>query len=104
MHQNHHTDEPPAPWLVRGTPVGYSSGAAEQAWKAQIKSAVPLAPAAHAGDGLLADFRIAPPTAKSPGFDLDNMLDPVFSVVINGRGWFGGPPADPPMVCGREAP
>jgi hypothetical protein len=33
----------------------------------------------------LPDFRIAP-TAKSPGFDLDNMLDPVFSVVINNRG------------------
>jgi hypothetical protein len=70
--------------------VGYSSGAAEAAWKAQIMAAVPAAPAAHAGEGLTADFRIAQPTATSPGFDLDNLLDPVFSVVINGRGWFGG--------------
>jgi hypothetical protein len=103
MHRNHHADELPAPWLVRGTPVGYSSGAAEQAWKAQIMSAVPLAPAAHAGDGLLADFRVAPPTAKSPGFDLDNMLDPVFSVVINGRGWFGGHRANLRWVAARKA-
>jgi hypothetical protein len=60
------------------------------AWKAQIMSTVPVAPVTHAGDGLFADFRIAPPTAKSPGYDLDNLLDPVFSVVINSRGWFGG--------------
>jgi hypothetical protein len=76
--------------LVDGVPVGYSSGAAEVAWKAQIMAAVPAAPAAHAGEGLIADFRIAQPTATSPGFDLDNLLDPVFSVVINSRGWFGG--------------
>jgi len=71
-------------------PVGYSSGAAERAWKAQIMSAVPVAPVTHAGGGLFADFRIAPPTAKSPGYDLDNLLDPMFSVMINSRGWFGG--------------
>lgn len=53
-------------------------------------STVPAAPVTHAGHGLFADFRIAPPTAKSPGYDLDNLLDPVFSVVINSRGWFGG--------------
>jgi hypothetical protein len=90
MHWSHLADELPAPWLVRGVPVGYSSGAAERAWKIQIMSTVPAAPVTHAGHGLFADFRIAPPTAKSPGYDLDNLLDPVFSVVINSRGWFGG--------------
>jgi hypothetical protein len=70
--------------------VGYSSGAAERAWKERIMATVPAAPAAHAGGGLIADFRVTQPTATSPGFDIDNLLDPVFSVVINGRGWFGG--------------
>lgn len=102
MHRNHHAEELPASWLVSGTPAGYSSGAAEQAWKAQIMATVPVAPAAHAGDGLFADFRIAPATAKSPGFDLDNMLDPVFSVVINSRGWFGGHRANLRWVAARK--
>jgi hypothetical protein len=90
VHWSQLTEELPAPWLVEGIPVGYSSGAAERAWKGQIMATDPGAPVTHAGDGLFADFRIPPPTARSPGYDLDNLLDPVFSVVINGRGWFGG--------------
>ena len=65
-------------------------------------AAIPVAPAAHAGDGLFADFRIAPATPKSPGFDLDNLLDPVFSVVINSRGWFGGHRANLRWVAARK--
>jgi hypothetical protein len=73
-----------------GSPMGYSSGAAEQEWKAQIKAVVSAAPRTHAGTGLLASFNVLPPTSQMPGFDLDNLLDPVLSAVINGRGWFGG--------------
>ena len=83
-------DHLPVPWSVSGSPVGYSFGAAEQEWKAQIKAVVPAAPRTHAGTGLLAGFHVLPPTSRMPGFDLDNLLDPVLSAVINGRGWFGG--------------
>lgn len=66
-------------------------------------SAVPVAPVTHAGEGLYADFRIAPPTPKSPGYDLDNLLDPVFSVVINSRGWFGGRRPNLRWVAARKS-
>jgi hypothetical protein len=80
----------PARWVVRGNPVGYSSGAAEQQWKAQITAVVPAAPGSHAGTGLFAGFDMPAPTSRAPGADLDNLLDPAMSAVINGRGWFGG--------------
>jgi hypothetical protein len=80
----------PAPWAVSGSPIGYAAGPAEQEWKARIRAVVPAAPPTHAGSGLFADFRILPPTTTKPGFDLDNLLDPVLSAVINGQGWFGG--------------
>lgn len=31
-------------WAVTGSPIGYSSGPAEQEWKARIKAVVPAAP------------------------------------------------------------
>jgi len=77
-------------WAVSGRPIGYASGPAEQEWKARIKKAVPVAPRTHAGTGLFADFRILPPTTAKPGFDLDNLLDPVLSAVVTKQGWFGG--------------
>lgn len=79
----------PAPWAVSGSPIGYSS-AGEKGWRAQIMAKVPTAPQTHAGTGLFADFHIFLPTTKKPGFDLDNLLDPVFSAVITRQGWFSG--------------
>lgn len=76
-------------WTVAGRPTGYSA-AGEREWKAMLKTAIPASPVQHAGSGLLADFSIPLPTRAAPGFDLDNLLDPALSAVINGRGWFGG--------------
>jgi hypothetical protein len=85
-----HWLELPSPWIVTGKPVGYSSGVAEQEWKALIRKAVPQAKAPRAaGSGLFADFGVPQPTPQASGFDLDNLLDPVLSAVINGQGWFG---------------
>jgi hypothetical protein len=82
--------ELPSPWIVTGKPVGYSSGVAEQEWKALIRKAVPQAEAPRTADsGLFADFGVPQPTLQASGFDLDNLLDPVLSAVINGQGWFG---------------
>jgi hypothetical protein len=80
----------PTPWTVYGRPVGYSAGIAEQQWKEQIRSAVHKSPADHGGNGLFADFYVPRPTKRMPGFDLDNLLDPVLSAVVNTQRWFGG--------------
>ena len=65
-------------------------GIAEQQWKEQILSAVHKSPANHGGNGLFADFYVPRPTNRMPGFDLDNLLDPVLSAVVNAQRWFGG--------------
>jgi hypothetical protein len=76
-------------WIVPGMPASYSTGL-EAAWKETISAAVPPPGGEHSGNGLLVDISIPLPTPQAPGADLDNLLDPVFSAVINGQGWFGG--------------
>jgi hypothetical protein len=76
-------------WIVPGVPASYSTGP-EAAWKETISTAVPPPSGEHPGDGLLVDISIPLPTPQAPGADLDNLLDPVFSTVINRQGWFGG--------------
>jgi hypothetical protein len=80
----------PTRWTVYGRPVGYSMGIAEQQWKEQIRAAVHKSPANHGGNGLFADFYVPYPTSRMLGFDLDNLLDPVLSAVVNTQRWFGG--------------
>lgn len=76
-------------WIVPGMPASYSTRR-EAAWKETIRAVIPPPGGDHPGDGLLVDVSIPLPTPQAPGADLDNLLDPVFSAVINGQGWFGG--------------
>ena len=76
-------------WIVPGMPASYSTGL-EAAWMETISAAVPPSGGEHPEDGLLVDISIPLPTPQAPGADLDNLLDPVFSAVINRQGWFGG--------------
>jgi hypothetical protein len=36
------------------------------------------------------DFAVAPAIGYAEGADLDNLCEPVFSVLANRLGWFGG--------------
>lgn len=86
---------------MRGVPAGYSS-AGEREWKRRIGDNVPPAPPRHAGRGVFIDLRVPRTTAQSPGFDLDNMLDPVLSAVVNTQRWFGGRRPNLHWVAGRK--
>ena len=75
---------------VEGAPTSYSGGAPERRWKETLAAslaseAVPLRPT-----GLRLDFHLAPPVPGRRGGDLDNLLDPVLSVLCNRLGWFDG--------------
>ena len=65
-------------------------GIAEQQWKEEIRRTVHRSPGKHGGNGLFADFYVPRPTNRMAGFDLDNLLDPVLSAVVNAQRWFGG--------------
>jgi len=55
-------------------------------WKRAVLAHVPDAPAITSQTGLAIEFAIPDPHKQ----DLDNLAEPVLSVVVNQRGWFGG--------------
>ena len=53
-------------------------------------SVVPMHAGPHGEGGIFVSFGVPVPSQRAPGHDLDNLLDPVLSAVVNGQGWFGG--------------
>jgi hypothetical protein len=71
---------------VPGAPVTFAGGAREKRWKQAVEAAVPLAISDTQFTGLAINFAI--PDARKQ--DLDNLSEPVLSVVVNRLGWFAG--------------
>jgi hypothetical protein len=76
--------------FVAGRPAPFAT-AGERPWKEALAAALASssAPSAH-GSVLELDFAVAPTTGYARGADLDNLCEPVFSVLINRLGWAGG--------------
>lgn len=75
---------------IDGRPAAFAGGAPERRWRQTLQTALePHAPD-PAARGLRVSFALPPPAPGRPGADLDNMLDPLLSVLVNGVGWFGG--------------
>jgi hypothetical protein len=74
------------PWWVPGTPITFAGGEPEKAWKQLVVAHVPGAPAETTETGLALEFAV--PNSRKQ--DLDNLAEPVVSVVVNRCGWFGG--------------
>ena len=73
---------------IRGEPATFATKA-ERAWKETIRQTVPQGQSCCQRGGILLDFRVQSSHRGGQPFDIDNMCDPVFSVVINQLGWFG---------------
>jgi hypothetical protein len=75
--------------FVPGKPAPFAT-AGERPWKdaitAELGSATPDRRAAF----LELDFTVAPAIGYARGADLDNFCEPMFSVLANRLGWFGG--------------
>lgn len=74
---------------VQGQPAPFSTKG-ERPWKVQLEEQLP---APHMGGGELGislRFVIAEPTSPRFTPDLDNLCEPVFSVLVNQKRWFGG--------------
>jgi hypothetical protein len=68
---------------VKGTPAPWANSG-ETKWKNDMRRQVPDAGNASGLKGLVMEFGY-----RGRG-DLDNLCEPVFSVVVNEKGWFGG--------------
>ena len=74
---------------VAGVPSGFANGPPERRWKEAPEEA--LTPHRPDGDERALRLRfILPPVAPGRrGADLDNLIDPVLSVLVGKLGWFG---------------
>lgn len=75
---------------IDGPPAAFAGGEPERRWRQTLQSALePHAPD-PAARGLRVSFALPPPAPGRPGADLDNLLDPLLSVLVNRVGWFSG--------------
>lgn len=74
-------------WIVEGRPTPFAGGENERAWKAALAAAIPPADSALSPTGVRVHFAVVP-RHETP--DLDNLMEPVLSVLVGMRGWFGG--------------
>lgn len=84
--------ERPAPraltrWIVTGRPTPFAGGENERVWKAALAAAIPPVDLTLRPSGVRAHFAVVP-RHETP--DLDNLMEPVLSVLVGTRGWFGG--------------
>ena len=80
-------DADQAIWIP-GRPATFAT-AMEKPWKEHLLQVVSAAAPASFDRRDLA-FRLPPAMMASEGYDLDNLCDPVFTVLATRLGWFGG--------------
>jgi len=76
-------------WVVGGRPTPFAGGENERRWKAALAEQSPL-PAPEVIATTVDVGFVLGPGQDGAGCDLDNLLDPVLSVVVNRVGWAGG--------------
>ncbi len=76
-------------WWVRGRPSSFAT-ASEGAWKASIATTVPECAATHRESALRLDFVLKGPQEGPAAMDLDNLLEPTLSQLVNKLRWFKG--------------
>jgi hypothetical protein len=73
---------------VPGQPTPFANPPYEALWKQALSSHLPASQSALKGDGIALDFFLAP--GRYNRRDLDNLCEPVFSVLVNQKRWFEG--------------
>jgi hypothetical protein len=77
-------------WFVAGRPTPFAGGQNERDWKEAIARHVPASGQEPSYDAVSVEFFLSEAREGTRGSDLDNLLDPVLSVVVNRLGWCGG--------------
>src|SRR5438874_2568238 len=74
---------------VEGKPATFATKG-ERPWKDALAAAVPLPSLGGEEKGLTLDFTVASLAPNGHPLDVENLCEPVFSVLVNRVGWFGG--------------
>lgn len=74
---------------VPGIPSSYSTRK-EKPWKEALNAFLPpLSSVDVSATGVVVSFRVSGPQSGHFAVDLDNLCEPLFSVLVNKKGWFG---------------
>lgn len=76
-------------FYVNGEPSSFST-AREKPWKMNLEQQIPSGDKNGFEKGVIIDFHLESMTVNGQYFDVDNLCEPVFSVLINNKGWFNG--------------
>lgn len=74
-------------YLIPGTPATYAT-AGEKPWKIQLEQNIPRYPSESCFSGIKMQFVLPTPAPHGMPLDVDNLCEPVFSIVVNKLGWF----------------
>jgi len=74
---------------VPGNPAPFATQG-EKPWKEALLLHLPQCPERLCARGLVIEFYLADLAPRGHPLDVDNLCEPVFSILINRKGWFGG--------------
>lgn len=81
--------KPDREFWVQGNPATFSTGG-ERPWKETLNKTLPEPSLDLQERGLILEFNLADLMPQGQPLDVDNLCEPVFSILINGKGWFNG--------------
>lgn len=74
---------------ISGRPAPFATSG-ETAWRNILMREIPEAGTDDHFSGIIFEFHLSSDLYTRKGYDLDNLVEPVFSVLINRKGYFGG--------------
>lgn len=77
------------PFFIKGEPATFAT-TSEKVWKQILDSDIPLCQGVNKYSGIALRFTLSSPTRNGHSFDLDNLVEPVFSVLIGKKRYFSG--------------
>lgn len=80
--------DPMTIWIF-GSPYPFATSG-EAAWKQALSAAIPEGPVGQQTEGVEVTFQHRTFLRRNQPFDLDNLCEPVLSVLVNTKKWFGG--------------
>ncbi len=73
---------------VPGEPATFATSG-EKEWRDQLMRKIPIRVAGAGARGLVLRFECSSSSRRGQPFDIDNLCEPVLSILVNKRGWFG---------------
>lgn len=78
-----------ASFFVNGEPSSFST-AREKPWRLKLEQQIPDSNKNGLEKGIVLDYHLESMKVNGHYFDVDNLCEPVFSILINKKGWFKG--------------